>query len=161
MAHATPMHASCTLTSYWGAQCSMGQNKILKLFLFLKYFFGIFKPILVQIWEFFWKKYFIIPAICPHVCIFGMGQTWRYIFLVFIFHIVFVCIKLAAIWFLLVRVVTFYLEHSSFDIIQVLSVEKCTIYKENVVYLSEWYYFQYSFFTLVHLLSTCYIKRNR
>ena len=45
----------------------MGQNAILNMFLFLKYFFGFFKPSLVKIWELFWKKYFILPRVPPLV----------------------------------------------------------------------------------------------
>ena len=41
----------------------MGQNTVLNMFLFLKYFFWIFKPILVHIWELFWKKYFFLPRL--------------------------------------------------------------------------------------------------
>ena len=55
--------SACTERS----QGCMGQNTFLNMYLFLKYFCGIFKPILELIWELFWKKYFFLPRVPPLV----------------------------------------------------------------------------------------------
>ena len=67
------------------AQGCMGQDKFLNMFLFLKYFCGIFKPILELIGEHFWNKYFFLPkvpplAFCwfvPHVFTSGRGYNLK------------------------------------------------------------------------------------
>ena len=60
---ARSMHAGLLLskTCTERAQGCMGQNKFVNMFLFLKYLFGIFKPILELLWEIFEKKYFFLP----------------------------------------------------------------------------------------------------
>ena len=57
---ARSMHAGLLLskTCTERAEGCMGQNKFVNMFLFLKYLYGIFKPILELIWELFWKNIF-------------------------------------------------------------------------------------------------------
>ena len=58
------VHNRCKACTERAEGC-IGQNAILNMFLFLKYFSGFFKPSLVKIWELFWKEYFFLPRVPP------------------------------------------------------------------------------------------------